>query len=182
MNPKQTLPAAAFWAIILLVGLSQAALGEEQVYRAEGYGFSLGLLKGMGVFTPENPGPFPFKTDTLFFLVHRSLPGSFILANLFAASSENVLKDVRSSLESGDLPQPGYRKVAVRSLLTGKNQNRPAVEHLFHLDGPVARTLRQVFFVVQGRGVCFTCNAKADGFEAANREFFEPVLRSLTFE
>lgn len=179
---KKQVWRAAIWGMFLLLGLSRIAHGEEQVYRAEKYGFAFGRLKGMGVFTPEHPGPFTFKTDTLLFVVHRTFPGAFILGNLFAASSETVLKDVKLSLETGDLPQPGYRKLAVRNLTIGKNQDRPAVEHLFQLEGPAARTLRQVFFVVQGRGVCFTCNAKSEIFDAANRDFFDPVLRSLTFD
>lgn len=172
----------ALLGLLLPVVLEEAAWGEEQVYRAEKYGFSLSLSKGVGIFTPEHPGPFTFKTDTLFFLVHRAFPGSFILVNQFAAGSENVLKDVKSSLEARDLPQPGYRKVAVRDLTIGKNQDRSAVEHRFQLEGPLAKTMRQIFFVVQGKGLCFTCSAKAESFDAADRDFFEPVIRSLTFE
>jgi len=160
----------------------QASFGEDRPYKVGKYGFSLILPEGMMVYTPEHPGPFTFKTDTLFIVVNRRSPGDFILVNMFAASTEKVLEDVKSSLESRDLPQSGYRRNSVQFLTIGKNQPKQAVEHLFHLQGQGTKALRQVFFVHNGKGFCFTCNTTAERYQQANQEFFDPILRSLTFE
>ena len=57
-----------------------------------------------------------------------------------------------------------------------------AVEHIFHKGGNTARTMRQVFFIRKGKGLCFTASANADRFQEANKALFEPVFRSITFE
>jgi len=168
--------------ILAVILASRTSFGENQPYKAEKYGFSLTLPEGVGVYTPEHPGPFTFKTDTLFIVVNRRSPGDFILVNMFAASTEKVLEDVKSSLESRDLPQAGYRRNSVQFLTIGTNQPKQAVEHIFQVGGQGGKTLRQVFFVHKGKGFCFTCNTPAERYQQTNQEFFDPMLRSLTFE
>jgi hypothetical protein len=173
---------AALILAAALLGLwcGASSADEPQIYRHR-YGIAFPLSSGLVVYSPEHPGLFSFKTDTLFYVMKRRGPGDFILVNEFAASSEKVLAEVKSSLEGG-LAQPGYRQIAVRSVKVGKNQDKEAVEHIFELGGGPKRILRQVSLVHQGKGFFFTCSAAADRFEQADKELFEPFFRSLVFE
>lgn len=178
---RKTLLVVSVLVVAVTLLWCQASLGEERTYTNQQYGFSFPIPKGMKLYTPEHPGPFTFKSDNILFLANRMIPSEFIMMNVFAAK-EKDLQNLKSSLDSRESPQEGYKKVSVQYNTIGKNQGIRAVEHIFHKGGNTARTMRQVFFIRKGKGLCFTASANADRFQEANKALFEPVFRSITFE
>lgn len=168
--------------ILSVLGASQASGAENQPYKAEKYGFALILPEGVGVFTPERPGPFTFEKGSIVILANRRSPGDFILVNESSVATDKDLQDWRSSLESRGLPQAGYRKISLQAVAIGRHQDKQAVEHVFDMQGKGARILKQICLIHRGRGLCFTCNTTAERYQQTNQEFFDPILRSLTFE
>ncbi len=168
--------------VCALAAFPSLAAEKAQQYSNERYGFSIPLSEDVRLFTPDNPGPFAFGEHTIFILVNRWKPSDLIMGNLSEVADEKGLSDLRSSLESRGLPQPGYRKIAVQITNIGKNQEKRALEHIFDLQGQAPRTMRQVCFIHRGKGLTFVCTANADHFQETDKTFFEPVLRSITFE
>jgi hypothetical protein len=175
------------WILVLLAVCALAAAPgltaeDAQRYTNQQLGFSLPLSEDVRLFTADNPGPFTFGSQNLAILVNKWQPSDLIMVNLSEVSDEKGLADLRSGLESGGLPQAGYRKIAVRETTLGKNQDKRAVDHIFDLKGQTARTMRQVSFVHRGKGLALVCTANADDFQKSDKAFFEPVLRSIIFE
>jgi hypothetical protein len=166
-------------ALGLLPGISG---GEEPRYADSQYGWSIPLSENMILYTPEDPGPFTFENSTKFILVNKWQRGDLIMLNLSAVTDEADLDNLKSQLENEGLPKPGYRKVAVQYTSIGENHPKRAVEHIFDLQGRKLRTMRQICFVHQGQGFIVVCTSNADRFQESNREFFDPVLRSIKFE
>jgi hypothetical protein len=158
------------------------AAEKAQQYANQSYGFSFPLSEDVRLYTPDNPGPFAFGEHTIFILVNKWKPSDLIMGNLSEVADEKGLSDLRSSLESRGLPQPGYRKIAIQNATIGKNQEKRALEHIFELQGQAPRIMRQVCVVHRGKGLTFVCTANADRFQETDKTFFEPVLRSITFE
>jgi hypothetical protein len=175
------------WIAGLLVFCALAAApggaaDKAQHYTDQQHGFSLPLSEDVRIFTPDNPGPFTFGAQNLLILVNKWKPSDLIMVNLSEVADEKGLSDLRSSLESRGLSQPGYHKIAVRQTTLGKNQDKQAVEHIFDLKGQPSRTMRQVCFLHRGKGFALVCTADADHFQKTDKSFFEPVLRSIIFE
>lgn len=175
-----------FIAVLLAIGALAAAPGqaadEARQYANQQLGFSFPLSGDVRLFTPDNPGPFTFGAQNLLILVNKWRPSDLIMVNLSEVADEKGLSDLRTGLESGGLPQAGYRKIAVRETTLGKNQDKRGVEHIFDLKGSTTRTMRQVSFIHRGKGFAWVCTANADDFEKTDKAFFEPVLRSIIFE
>lgn len=168
--------------VFALAAAPGLAADKAQHYTNQQHGFSLPITEDVRLFTPDNPGPFTFGAQNLVILVNKWSPSDLIMVNLSEVADEKGLSDLKSGLESGGLPQSGYRKIAVRSTNIGKNQDKSAVEHIFDVQGQVPRTMRQVSFIHRGKGFALVCTAPADNFQKTDKAFFEPVLRSIIFE
>lgn len=179
---RKTLSVVSGLAMAMTLLWCQASLGEEQICTNQKYGFSFPIPQGMELYTPEHPGPFTFKTDNIVILANKRKPSDFIMVNVSAANDEKDLQELKSSLDAEDMAKKGYTKVSVQYITIGKNHLTRAVEHIFTIQGQVARTLRQICCIHNGKGLFFTCSANADHFQEANQAFFEPVFRSITFE
>lgn len=167
------------FVLVLLHGVSR---GEEQRYTNPSLGISFPLTADMILYTPENPGPFSFEESTQFFLVNKWKPSDLVMLNLSEVSAEVDLDFLKSQLEKKGLPQPGYRKVSVQYTSIGQDPPKRAVEHIFDLKVKKPRTIRQIALIHKGQGLAFFCTANADRFQETNKEFFDPFLRSITFE
>lgn len=168
--------------VYLLVVFHGVAGGEQQRYTNHNYGFSFPISKDMNLYTPDHPGPFTFDQENIFYLANKWKPSEFIMVNLSQITAEKELQDLKSSLDSRDLPQPGYRKVSIQYTTIGKNKEKQALEHIFGMQGEVPKTMRYICFVHKGKGFAFIGTANADCFQEANQAFFEPFFRSITFE
>lgn len=169
-------------AICTLTAAPALAAEPAPRYTNQQLGFALPLSDDVRLFTADNPGPFTFGAQNLVILMNKWRPSDLIMVNISEVADDKGLSDLKSSLDSRGLPQAGYRKIAVRDITLGKNQDKRAVDHLFDLKGSSTRTLRQVNFVHRGKGIALVCTAKADDFEKTDKAFFEPVLRSIIFE
>ncbi len=169
-------------AVCALAATPGLTAEKVQHYTNQQHGFSFALSEDVRIFTPDNPGPFTFGAHNLAILVNRWKPSDLIMVNLSEVADEKGLSDLISGLESQGLPQPGYRKIAVRQTTVGKNQDKRAVEHIFDLKGQPSRTMRQVCFIHRGKGFALVCTANADNYQKTDEAFFEPVLRSIIFE
>jgi len=181
MHPKKLCGLIGV-ALGIISCLSPGAFGDDQKYANPTYGFSFTVPQDMAIYTPERPGPFPFQERNLFVVANKRRPQEFIMVNLATVNSDKDFQELKDSLDSRGLNQPGYQKVAVQYLNLGQNQNVKAIEHIFTLAGQSPRTMRQIFFVHRGRGFFFTCTANAERFQEANQAFFHPLLQSLAFE
>lgn len=169
-------------AVALTLLWCQASLGKEKICKNLTYGFSFPIPEGMRLYTPEHPGPFTFKPNNIYILANWKKPSEFIMVNTSEVHDDKDLQEMKSNLEAEDMAEKGYKKDLVRYVTIGKNQATRAVEHIFTLQGKVARTMRQICCIHNGKGIFFTCSASADRFQEANQAFFEPVFRSITFE
>ncbi len=169
--------------IVLALTLSPGVPAEPvRQYTNEVFGFSIPLSEDVRLYTPENPGPFTFAPQNLAILVNKWKRSDLIMVNTSEVTDEKGLADLKNSLESTGLPQPGYRKIAVRETTLGKNQEKRGLEHIFDLQGQSPRTMRLICLVHRGRGLAFVCTADSEHFQATDQTFFEPVLRSVIFD
>jgi len=179
---RKTLSVVLGLAMVITLLWCQASLGEEKICKNPTYGFSFPVPEGMKIYTPEHPGPFTFKADNIVILANWRKPSEFIMVNKSAAHDDKDLQELMSSLDGQGLSQPGYTKVSVQYITIGKNHQMRAVEHIFTMQGQVAKTMRQICCIHNGKGLFFTCSADADRFQEVNQAFFEPVFRNITFE
>ncbi|MGQ9688042.1 MAG: hypothetical protein ACUVXF_04530 [Desulfobaccales bacterium] len=154
----------------------------EPRYTNERYGLSLPLSQDVRLYTPENPGPFTFEGKNLCILVNKWKPSDLIMLNCSGIPDEVELDNFMLKMQATGLPQPGYRKVAVRYTTVGDNPPKRAVEHIFELGGAAPRIMRQVYFTHKGQGFALVATSVPDRFEDINKTFFDPVFRSLRFE
>jgi hypothetical protein len=168
--------------VCALAGFPGHAAEKVQHYTNQRYGFSISLSEEVRVYTPDNPGPFTFEERNILFLVNKWKPSDLIVLNRSAITDEVELDNFKLKMESEGLPQPGYRKVSVGYISIGENPPKRAVEHIFELRGPVARTMRYVYFIHKGQGFAFVSISNPERFEDINKNFFEPVFRSVRFE
>lgn len=144
-------------------------------------GFRVHLGEGVRLYTPERPGPFQFSEKTLGILMKGRNP-DLLLIHRSEIGSEAELERYGKLLHSQGLPQQGYRKLTLGFTALGNDGGKRALDHTFELQGPVARILRQIYFVHRGQGFALVAVCPSERFAEANQTFFEPLLRSLIFE
>ena len=146
-------------------------------------GIAFDVPKGINLFTKSNPGPLGSQIDARnpFILVNPTFTEENVNVKVAGRATSSDLSTMKSQLDnSTSFNVPGYKRVSVSMITIGKNRDIPAVEHVFFMKGNVPGKIRSVTFVVNGNGFIFTCATGVDRFESANRNFFDPLLSSVT--
>ncbi|MFQ5965528.1 MAG: hypothetical protein ACE5KZ_14730 [Candidatus Scalinduaceae bacterium] len=159
----------------------------SEIYTNKKYGISFNIPKGMKMYTVENPGPLStlFSKGTLLKLVNPDFTDENIDVSVSGKSrvTDSDIRKTKSYLDSNpNLPMPGYRRVSVNFIKTGKQKDKMAVEHIYLMKGNISGKLRQVAFSYRGRGFFITCGTAVDRFDEANQQFFDTIFNSIIFE
>jgi len=155
--------------------------GPHYADRADGIAFD--VPKGINLYTKSNPGPLRSQIDANnpFILVNPAFTEENVNVKIARGATANDLSTMKSQLDkSTTFGVPGYKRVSVAMIHIGKNKDIPAVEHVFLMKGNIPGRVRSVTFVIGGNGFVFTCATAVDRFDSANRNFFDPLLSSVS--
>jgi len=155
---------------------SSTKVGNKQV------GIVFSVPNGIELYSADNPGPLRSRisAETPYFLVNPDFRDENVNIKIADGVTESDLNGLKQMLDSNpNTPLPGYKRIAVRFINIGKNGKLKAVEHQYQMKGNVLGTLRNITFVIGNRGFIITCGTTVERFEKANREFFEPFLKSI---
>jgi hypothetical protein len=145
-------------------------------------GIAFSVPNGIELYSADSPGPLPSRisADTPYFLVNPDFRDENVNIKIADGVSESDLNGLKQMLDSNpNTPLPGYKRIAVRFINVGKDGTLKAVEHQYQMKGNVLGTIRNITFVIGNRGFIITCGTAVERFEKANREFFEPFLKSI---
>lgn len=154
-------------------------------FESKKFGFSFNVPPKVNVYTGDNPGPMAarIKADTPMWIVNSDIPTERINVKVTEGERPTTIEILK--MFEGD-PQadaiPYYEKVSVTEIRIGENQDKAAIEHLHLLKLNPPKKLRQILFTHNGNVFGFTCSTSVDRFDAANKEFFDVVFKSLDFK
>jgi len=180
-------------SIIFVVACAQGAHREEkrkpqqtQVYSNREFGISFNLPQELDLYTPDKPGPlaFMFTERQIVYLVNPNFRDENIGIKYSTGITESDLKQFKNLLDTNPpaASLPGYKKISVKFIKIGVKREKLAVEHVYNMKGNVSGTLRQVIFVHNELGFTFTCGTSKNRFEKTNKEIFEFVFKTMSFQ
>gem|GEM_PF-888537 len=179
--------------VIFVVICIQTTSGEErrkprqtQVYSNREFGISFNLPRELDIYTPDKPGPLAsmFTERQIVYLVNPNFRDENIGVKYSTGITESDLKQFKNLLDTNPPMSslPGYKKISVKFIKIGIKRDKLAVEHIYNMKGNVSGTLRQVIFVHNELGFTFTCGTSKNRFEKTNKEIFEFVFKTMSFQ
>jgi len=160
----------------------QAAIAAGKRFESKKFGFSFNVPENVNVYTGDNPGPMAarIKADTPMWIVSSVIPTERINVKITAGATMSDLKQMLNISSYSGLQQ--YERISVKDTKIGKNQDKPAYEHIHRLKLNPPKKLRQILFVHKGNAFGFTCSTSDDRYDTANREFFDLIFRTMEFK
>jgi hypothetical protein len=153
-------------------------------YASKEYGLSFTVPAGIKLYTSGTPGASKYgvSAETPIVVANPSLPYENVKIKVADGVSADDLVEFKAMLDrTPQMPLPRYKRVSVAFCKVGRQDDKPAVEHVFFEKGQVYGKLRQLTFQHEGRGFTVTCGTSEERFESANQAFFGTVLTSLEF-
>jgi uncharacterized protein (TIGR02145 family) len=153
-----------------------ARVGSKQV------GITFSVPNGIELYSADNPGPLrsQISAETPYFLVNPDFRDENVNIKIADGVTASDLDEMKRMLDvNPNTPLPGYKRIGVRFIQTGKDGNLRAVEHEFQMRGNVMGRMRSITFVIGKRSFIVTCGTAVDRFEKANKDFFELFLNSI---
>jgi type 1 glutamine amidotransferase len=176
----------------LKVSVSPKATGDSTGGHSNGTTHSDDRLKitfvvpeAIDLYTPEHPGPLASQLSSRvpFIFVNPRFTEENVNVRVADNVSESDVVALKGYLdEQGTFPLPEYKRVSVALIEIGKDHKKQAVEHIFFMRGNIMGKLRSVAFSHNGRGFTFTCATSPERFEQTNKDFFDSLFESMTFQ
>jgi len=159
---------------------AETSIGTNVVNKKVGIAFY--VPKGIEIYSEDNPGPLRSRisAETSYFLVNPDFRDENVNIKIADGVTGSDLNGLKQLLDSNpNTPLPEYKRIAVKFINIGKDGKLKAVEHQYQMKGNVLGTMRNITFVIGNRGFIITCGTAVERFEKANKEFFEPFLKSI---
>jgi len=180
-----------FFSVLILMVFSVAAFAQDKTtsennnfYDSSEYGIKFPIPTGFNLYTAKNPGSLAslFDERTVVFLVNTGVTDENVSVQCTPNITEEDIKSFKDISDNEPLDVPKYEKVSVRFINIGKNSDKLAVEHVFHMQGNVAGTLRQITFAHKGNGFTFTCGTAKERYQQANKNSFDMIFSEMEFQ
>lgn len=178
-----------FLSLVLLTitsigfGQNQNVSDAKNIYDNAEYGIKFVIPEGFNLYTAQNPGPLAslFDEKTIVFLVNTNVRDENISIQVTPGVTEGDLKKFKDISEESSLDVPAYEKVSVKFTNIGKKSDKLAVEHIFHMQGNVAGTLKQITFIHKNNGFTVTCGTARERYEEGSKKSFNQLFSNMEF-
>lgn len=157
----------------------QEAVTAKKRFESKEFGFSFDIPEKVNVYTADNPGPMAARisVNTPMWIVNSEIPTERINVKITKGATMNDLKQMLDISSFSGLQK--YKRISMKEIKIGKNQDEPAYEHIHQLKYNPPKKLRQIAFVHDGIAFGFTCSTSVGRYEVANKEFFDVIFKSL---
>ena len=147
------------------------------------WGLGLDLPRWVDVYDVDNPGSLGSRisSETPLWLVNAGIPDERCNVKSDDDLTESDIAQAKEELESNPHPLRQYRRISLKWITVGKENNKRALEHIHALDQSVPKQLRQIGFAHRNRAYMFTFSTSPERYETADKWFFEPVISGLDF-
>ena len=155
------------------------------VYSSKPLGITFAIPKGVNLYTAQDPGPLrsQISEQEPLILVNPDFTEESVNLQVIGNISESDVVGCEKLLrQKQTMPLPEYKRVSVAMIRVGKDNKKPAVEHIYFMKGNIKGKLRAITFAHKGKGFTFTCATAPERFGNANKVFFQAFFESMTFE